>query len=122
MTPTAAITAVGVLVNLGRLEVRVAAKGDRISLRPASRVTPDLLETVRDHKHELLVVLAEPRRRWREQAVALLRMLSDPALHEDLLHLFDEREAIASVDGGLGDHHAGLLAYRTLLNHTRERH
>lgn len=60
-----------------------------------------------------------PRLCWRRQAQALIGPRSDEE-REDLLHLFDEREAIASIDGGQDEDHAGRLAYDTLKNHLRE--
>jgi hypothetical protein len=56
-----------------------------------------------------------PRSRWREQAEALLATVDDPDLREDFRLVYDEREAIASVDGGLGDDDAGRLAYAELV-------
>jgi hypothetical protein len=114
MTTTTAPTAADLLVELDRLGVHATLKGDRISLQPASSVPADLLSAVRDHKAELLDLLADPRCRWKEQANALLTTGEDRALREELQTIFDEREAIASVDGGLGDNEAGRLAYGQL--------
>jgi len=114
MNMATAQTAIDLLVELDRLGVSVTLKGGRISLQPASRVPGDLLAVVRERKADLLALLADPRRRWREQAAALVSAVADQAHREDLQHLFDEREAIASVDGGLDDDHAGQLAYQEL--------
>lgn len=114
MTITTAPRAIDLLVELDRLGISVAPKGDRIGLRPASRIPADLLAAVRDHKTDLVSMLADPRRRWKEQSESLLTTVDDPDLREDLRHIFDEREAIASVDGGLGDDEAGRLAYQQL--------
>jgi hypothetical protein len=114
MTTTTAPRAIDLLVELNRLGVIVTLKGDRIGLQPASRVPAEMLTAVRDHKVELLDLLADPRCRWKEQAEALLAAVDDPDLREDLRHIFDEREAIVSVDGGLGDDEAGRLAYEQL--------
>jgi len=114
MTMTTAPRASDLLVELDRLGVTVTLKGGRISLQPASRVTPDVLAAVRACRADLVTLLSDPRRRWKEQAEALLTTLDDPALREDLRHIFDEREAIASVDGGLGDDEAGRLAYEQI--------
>ena len=112
-TPTA------LLVELDRLGVQSSIKADQISLRPASLIPGELLEEVCGSTAELMVLLENPRRRWREQAEALIARYTDED-HEDLLHLFDEREAIASIDGGQDDHHAGQLAYEALKDHLRE--
>ena len=114
MTTATAPRAVDLLVELDRLGVHATLKGDRIGLQPASRVPADLLSAVRDHKAELLVLFADPRRRWKEQAESLLAAVGAPGLRDDLRHIFDEREAIASVDGGLSDDEAGRLAYQQL--------
>jgi hypothetical protein len=115
MTTMIVSTAPDLLVKLDRLGVHVALKGDRISLQPASLIPPDLLVVIRECKTDVAALLTEPRRRWRAQAQALLAPVTAPALCEDLLHLFDEREAIASVDGNLNDDLAGELAYRELV-------
>jgi len=113
-------TATAILVELDRLGIRASIRANRISLRPASRIPAELLEEVCGAAAELMALLENPRRRWREQAEALIAGRTDED-REDLLHLFDEREAIASADGGLDDHHAGQLAYDTLRSHLREK-
>jgi hypothetical protein len=115
MTTMIVSTAPDLLVELDRLGVRAALKGGRISLQPASLIPPGLLVVIRERKTDLAALLAEPRHRWRTQAQALLAPVTAPALREDLLYLFDEREAIASVDGRLSDDLAGELAYRELV-------
>jgi hypothetical protein len=120
MTPTTAPTAIDLLMELDRMGIRTTLKGQRISLQPASRAPAERLAQVRELKPELTALLAEPRRRWREQAGRLLARAGDTSDREDLQHIFDEREAIASADGGQDDHHAGQLAYETLKNHLRE--
>jgi hypothetical protein len=114
-TPTTTI-----LVELDRLGIRTSIKANQVSLRPASRVPAELLEDVCESAAELMTLLADPRRRWREQAEALIAGYPEDD-RADLLHLFDEREAIASIDGGQDDQYAGQLAYETLKNHIQER-
>ena len=114
-----ATAATELLVELDRLGIRSSIKADQISLRPASMIPGELLEEVCGSAAELMVLLKNPRRRWREQAEALIVGYPDKD-HENLLHVFDEREAIASIDGGQDDHHGGQLAYETLCNHLRE--
>jgi hypothetical protein len=115
MTTLIVSTTADLLVELDRLGVRATLKGGRISLQPAGLIPPDLLVVARERKTDLAALLTEPRRRWRAQAQALLAPVTDLALREDLLYLFDEREAIASVDGHLSDDLAGELAYRELV-------
>ena len=115
-----ATTATALLVELDRLGVRSSIKANQISLRPASLIPTELLEEVCGSAAELMALIENPRRRWREQAEALIAGRPDED-REGLLHLFDEREAIASIDGGLDDHQAGQLAYETLKNHLREK-
>jgi hypothetical protein len=103
------------LIELHRLGVSAAIKGDFLSLRPAARVPPTLLEEARCAKAEIMTLLADPRRRWRAQAEAVIRKVEGQDLRQDLLDVFDEREAIASVDGGMDDDAAGQLAYETLV-------
>ena len=104
----------GLLVQLTHLGVAVAIKDDRISLKPASQLSAEHLSFVSTCKPELMSLLQEPRRRWQAQAEALIE--NTPAeTREDLLELFSEREAIASVHGELDDHLAGQVAYKSLL-------
>ena len=114
-----ATTATPLLVELDRLGVQSSIKANQISLRPASLIPAELLEEVCGSAAELMALLENPRRRWREQAEALIAGRPDGD-RQDLLHLFDEREAIASIDGWQDDHHAGQLAYESLKNHLRE--
>jgi len=114
-----ATTATALLIELDRLGIRSSIKANQISLRPASRIPAELLDDVCGSAAELMTLLENPRRRWRSQAEALIAGCLDEDC-EDLLRLFDEREAIASVDGGLDGHHAGQLAHETLKNHLRE--
>jgi len=112
-------TATELLVELDHLGVQSSIKANQISLRPASLIPAELLEEVCGSAAELMALLENPRRRWREQAEALIAGRPDGD-RQDLLHLFDEREAIASIDGWQDDHHAGQLAYESLKNHLRE--
>ena len=114
MTTMATKTAADLLVELDRLGVQAMLKGERISLQPASSVPAELIAQVRDLKPELAALLAAPRRRWREQTVALLAAVTDEEVRGDLQAFFDEREAVASVDGGQDDDHAGRLAYEAI--------
>lgn len=119
MTTDTTFNAASVLFELDRHGIKIAVKGDRLSLQPGSKVPAWLMEIIRQRKAGLLTIVADPRRRWRSQAEALIASRSADD-HEDLLHVFDEREAIASVDGGLDDDYAGQLAYITLKNHIQE--
>ncbi|MCG3180933.1 MAG: hypothetical protein BIFFINMI_03298 [Phycisphaerae bacterium] len=114
MTGTTTVSPAELLVELERLGVTVTLRGERLSLRPGSVVPADLLEAVREQKPELIVLLADPRTRWRTQAETVLAEHIDID-RADLLDLFAEREAIASVEGGLDDDTAGRLAYHWLL-------
>jgi hypothetical protein len=51
------MTAVEILATLARRGVRVEVAGDRLRLRPADRVPPELVDVVRDRKPELLAAL-----------------------------------------------------------------
>ena len=77
MTSETSLAPVELLVQLNRLGVRVAAKGEALSLRPASRAPPPLLEEVRASKAEILALLATPRRRWILQATATIEKIDD---------------------------------------------
>ena len=107
-------TATELLVELERLGVTATVRGDRISLRPASIVPAELLAAVREQKSALMAVLADPQARWQSQAEVLVADL-DGDRRADLLELFTEREAIASVDGGVDEDTAGHMAYQWLL-------
>ena len=51
---------------------------------------------------------------WAQQAAALLSMIDDDDLRADLRYLFEEREAIACIDGHLSADDAGRLAFGEL--------
>lgn len=115
MTTMPLTTAVDLLLELDRVGVQATLKGERISLQPASTLPAELLALARDLKPDLTVLLDDPRRRWHEQTSALLASIADDAVRDDLRHIFDEREAIASIDGGLDDDHSGQIAYETIV-------
>lgn len=114
MTVAADRTPAEVLLDLDTRGIVIDVFGERLRLRPTPLVTDEVVGQVQACKSRLMSLLAGPRRRWRAQAEALITS-RPPARHEDLLHIFDEREAIASVDGGLTDHEAGGLAYEELV-------
>ena len=109
------------LVQLAQLGVDVVPKDGRISLKPASRLSSDYLNSISACKPDLMALLLNPRLRWRAQAQALI---ADVPTEDrgDLLDMFGEREAIAAVHGELDDHSAGQLAYKSLLTHLQEEH
>jgi hypothetical protein len=120
MTAVTTPSAAEILVELDLRGIQVAVRGDRFSLRPKG-AAPEWLKTVmRQLRAELASLLADPRRRWREQAEALVALHPDED-REDVLHFFHEREAIAALDGGLNDHDAGCLAYQALRAALKER-
>jgi hypothetical protein len=120
MTAVTTPSAADILVELDRRGIQVSVRGDYFGLRPKG-AAPDWLKGVMCQlRAELAALLADPRRRWREQAEVLVAMHPDED-REDLLHVFDEREAIAALDGGLSDQDAGDLAYQTLRAWMRER-
>jgi hypothetical protein len=114
MTTATTPTAAALLVELHQRGIEISIRGDRFGLRPKGKAPGWLKGVMRQLRAELMDLLSDPRRRWKEQAEALLTTVDDTDLREDLRHVFDEREAIASVDGGLGDDEAGRLAYRQL--------
>ena len=103
------------LVELAHIGVEASVKGDRISLHPASRMSPELLACLCTRKAELMQLLLNRRLRWRSQAETLIADVAadDP---EDLLYTFAEREALAAIDGGLDDETAGRLAYQQVVS------
>jgi hypothetical protein len=54
--------ATALLEELSARGVRVVPAGDKLRLRPAEAIPPDLLERVRAHKQELLAVLGQTAR------------------------------------------------------------
>ena len=48
------------LDELARLGVMVVASGDRLKFYPRKAVSPELVERLKEHKAEVLVVMAEP--------------------------------------------------------------
>jgi hypothetical protein len=51
------VTAAKLMANLNRLGIRIKADGDRLLFSPRSVVTPDLAESMKAHKSELLAML-----------------------------------------------------------------
>lgn len=48
------------LMDLGRLGIRLEADGERLRYRPQSALTPELLDRLKAHKGELLTLLLRP--------------------------------------------------------------
>ena len=120
MTAVTTPSAADILVELDLRGIQVSVRGDLFGLRPRGKAPAWLKEVMRQLRAELVGLLADPRRRWREQAEALIAM-HPHGDRDDLLHVFDEREAIAALDGGLNDQDAGRLAYQTLQSWMKER-
>ena len=57
------MTAAALLEQVRSLGVDVSVGGDRVWLEPASRLSPEFIETLRAHKAELLAALREERQR-----------------------------------------------------------
>jgi hypothetical protein len=104
-----------VLIELHLRGICITLTDGHVSLEPSAKASSPLLEAVHRHESMLREMLSNPRRRWKEQTETLLAPVTDLAIREDLLHLFDEREAIASLDGCQSDDLAGELAYRELV-------
>lgn len=51
------MNAAELLLDLGRLGIRLEAHGDRLRYSPRSALTPDLLDRLKSHKAELLALL-----------------------------------------------------------------
>ena len=54
------MNAAALLLDLGRLGIRLEAHGDRLRYSPRSAVTPDLAHRLKAHKGELLKILRNP--------------------------------------------------------------
>jgi hypothetical protein len=121
MNSTTLLTAGNLLATLHALGVEATPQNDQLVLRPKSKLTPEVIDALKTHKADVLTLLAAPRRRWRTQAEALVRDVALPEQCDDLLEMFDEREAIAAIDGGLDDQAAGHLAYVTLTEALQEK-
>jgi len=48
-----------ILEELGRRDVSLFPKGDRLGFYPKTALTPELLEELKEHKTEILLVLGE---------------------------------------------------------------
>jgi hypothetical protein len=68
------MNAAELLLDLGRLGIRLEADGERLRYFPRSALTPDLLDRLKAHKAELLAVL----RPAHESAPALPAPTGDP--------------------------------------------
>jgi len=121
MTTQTILSPASLLAELHRLGIRAEARGDNLSLRPASCIPPALLDNIRGAKVEILSLLADPRYRWRTQAEVIFDQIEDVDLRQDLVDVFEEREAIASVDGHLDDDAAGQTAYEHLVTELANR-
>ena len=53
------MSAAELLMDLGRLGIRLEADGERLRYRPQSVLTPDLLDRLKAHKGELLELLLD---------------------------------------------------------------
>jgi hypothetical protein len=56
------MSAAQLLADLARLNVRLEVHGDRLRFHPRSAMTPELLDLMKAHKAELLVLLRPKRR------------------------------------------------------------
>lgn len=97
------------LTDLRRAGVLLSANGDRLTFdAPAGAMTPDLRAMLKAGKAELLAVLAGD---YLAAALALVLRETDADRREALADRFDEREAIAVIDGDLTEPEAQRSAY-----------
>ena len=54
------MTAAKLLVDLKRRGIELVADGDKLRYRPQSRMTPDLVRRLSDHKPALLALIGQP--------------------------------------------------------------
>lgn len=85
---------VDILSRLHEQGFQVTAEGDRLQVRPASRVTDELRSVLRAHKPQLLQ--------------ALSGMAAE--LDADAREYIAERQAIGEIDGGLSPDEAARMA------------
>jgi hypothetical protein len=100
------VTATDLLSDLARRGFTLAPDGDGIRVCPASRLTEDLREAVRQHKPELLALLRSP-------------PPSLDALPADWRDTWEERAAIMEYDGELPRERAEALALLDILGQMR---
>lgn len=97
MTPTTATFSVGTLLHrLGRDGVTVTVREGNLHVRPAEMLTPELLDTLREHKAEI---------------VRAVRMQALTGAEWETWH---ERVAICMVDGNVSQAEAEVIAWQQM--------
>ena len=48
------------LTELARREITLVSDGDRLRFHPRAKMTPELVERLREHKAEVVAVIADP--------------------------------------------------------------
>lgn len=120
MTSPTLDTTAGLVADLVWAGVRLEAAGDNLRYRPQSAMTADLVERLRDHKPELLFLLAAPgygRHGWtRRQAAYLIRNARqrDPGQAVALRDAWRERMTVCIIDGNLSEDQAEQVALAEL--------
>jgi len=93
---TASAPVLDLLIALANRGVELVIKGDRLRFRPKEAITTELLELMRQHKAELLVIVSQlPATDWQTD--------------------FNERAAIMEHDGQLPREQAEFLAMMGIL-------
>ena len=105
-------TARGILRNLRLAGISIRADGRELVLKPAGKLSPELLEQIRAAKAELLHVLAG---NYTQAAKSLvLRETTQGEQREELVLSFDERVAMTHIENGVSYGDACRVAYRRL--------
>ncbi len=106
--------AVAALEAAHKAGIEVLANGDRLKLRGAAAPPPDVLLAIRQHKPQILALLA-----GRPVPVPM----SDTAWDtEDWAAFYDERAAITEYDGELPRHEAETMALNECVTEWLARH
>jgi hypothetical protein len=95
MTATSVKTTPEMLLEeINAIGIQIETCGDKLRLRPRSRVTPELAEQLREHKS------------------GILQLLRLSVLTRDQREAWEERVAICVFDGELNEERAEAVAWR----------
>ena len=107
-----------ILTRLDELGVAVGVDGDTIVYRPASAVPPALIDRMRKHKPELLVVLREstcpPPSIFAREFSAMLSRIPDAKKRAELRARFEGRAGVLCWSRGLPHDEGDRLALESL--------
>lgn len=106
------MTPARLIVDLAKAGITLAVRGDKLIVNgPQHLLTEHVLRQLKTHKAAIMPLVKVD---WARRTAYLLNKVNDPDRRADLREQFEERAAIAEIDGGLPRDEAERIGYEQI--------